>query len=530
MSFPGKLVGIDLGTTFSAIATLDDHGQAVTLPNREGEMLTPSAVLLENGSAVVGQAARDVALEQPDRVAMLIKRFMGLPALGQKVAGRDFRPETLSALILRKLVQDAAHRIGPVRRAVITVPAYFDDTRRKATKDAGRIAGLDVLDILDEPTAAALAYSFQPPPGSGDLETGLPLHERTVLVYDLGGGTFDVSLVRLAQRRFETLAIEGDVRLGGKDWDDRIVDYVAQKFIAEHGSDPRSDPISLAALNAAAERAKRTLSILQQTTVRCTHAGKMLNVPITRAEFEGMTRDLLTRTRLTAQQVLRDAGLGWEKVDRILLVGGSTHMPMTGQMIQEISGKVADNSLAVSEVVARGAALHAGIVAARASLAGGVGTADGDALDDATRAALGQVVEINVNSHSLGIEVKQGNERINDILVKKNTQLPTAASRVYRTVSENQTRVRVKVLQGEAPQADACISIGECWIEGLPASLPKASPVQVRCGVGSNGLIDVMALDMTSGKMARTEIHRSSGLSDEEIAREAAWVQGLKIQ
>ena len=197
---PGKLVGIDLGTTFSAIATLDERGQAITLPNREGEMLTPSAVLIEEGGVVVGQAARDVALEMPGSVAMLTKRYMGNPLFGQKVAGRDFRPETLSALILRKLVQDAEHRIGPVRQAVITVPAYFDDTRRKATKDAGRIAGLEVLDILDEPTAAALAYSFQPPHGTTRpvAGTGAAQQEQIVLVYDLGGGTFDVTLVRLS--------------------------------------------------------------------------------------------------------------------------------------------------------------------------------------------------------------------------------------------------------------------------------------------------------------------------------------------
>jgi molecular chaperone DnaK len=522
----GKLVGIDLGTTFSAIATLDDRGQPVTLPNREGEMLTPSAVLIQDGGAVVGQAARDVALEQPDRVATLIKRSMGHPSFGRLVAGREFRPETLSAIILRKLVQDAELRIGPVAKAVITVPAYFDDTRRKATKDAGRIAGLDVLDILDEPTAAALAYSFQPSRAGAGLapDQVLPQEQRTVLVYDLGGGTFDVTLVRLSQRRFESLAIEGDVRLGGKDWDDRLVDHVAGQFQKQFGEDPRSDPQSLAVLSSAAERAKRTLSKLNQTTITCTHAGKVLTVPITRPEFEGLTRDLLTRTRLTTQEVLRRASLGWEKVDRILLVGGSTHMPMTGQMLQEITGKQPDNSLAVSEVVARGAAIHAGIVTARG------GGEEGLTLDAEVRGALGQVVEINVNSHSLGIEVKHQQERINDVLIPKNTQLPTAASRVYRTVVENQQRVRVKVLQGEAHQADACISIGECWIEDLPANLPKYSPIQVRCGCGSNGLIDVMALEMTSGKLARAEIHRSIGLPEEEIAREAEWVRSLRIQ
>ncbi len=523
MTAPGKLVGIDLGTTFSAIATLDDRGQAVTLPNIEGEMLTPSAILLEDGAAVVGQAARDVALEHPGLVAQIVKRSMGHPKYPHLVGGREFRPETLSAIILKKLVQDAERRIGPIGKAVITVPAYFDDTRRKATKDAGRIAGLDVLDILDEPTAAALAYSFQAGGISGPpLVAGkpLPIVERTVLVYDLGGGTFDVSLVRLSPRRFETLGIEGDVRLGGKDWDDRIVEFVAQRFKTQHGEDPRTDPVSLSALSQAAERAKRTLSKLTHASITCSHAGKTLTSQLTRAEFESITRDLLTRTRLTTQQVLNQAKMTWDKIDRVLLVGGSTHMPMTGQMIQELSGKIPDKSLAVSEVVARGAAIHAGIVASR------LGAAEADDIGD----MLGDVVEINVNSHSLGIEVKQGENRINDVLIPKNTQLPTAATRLYRTVVENQPRVRVKVLQGDAPQADMCISIGECWIEELPAQSPKSSPVQVRCGVGSNGLIEVTATDMTSGKAAHAEIHRAVGLSDEEIAKEAAWVGSLAIQ
>jgi len=521
MAKPGKLVGIDLGTTFCAVATLDERGQAVTLPNLDGEMLTPSAILLEGQSAVVGQSARDVALEQPDRVAMLVKRFMGHPKFGYPVAGREFRPETLSAILLKKLIQDAEHRLGPIAKAVITVPAYFDDTRRKATKDAGRIAGIEVLDILDEPTAAALAYSFQKSQNPIEIQPGvpLPIEEQTVLVYDLGGGTFDVTLVRLSRHRFESLAIEGDVRLGGKDWDDRIVEYVANKFKAQHGDDPRTDPITLASLNQSAERAKRTLSKLQQTNITCSHAGKVLTVPLTRAEFENITRDLLMRTRLTTQHVLQQAKVGWDKVDRILLVGGSTHMPMTGRMIAELSGKTPDSSLAVSEVVARGAALHAGIVAARL----------GESAGDPAMEAFEDVVEINVNSHSLGIEIRKDKDRLNDILIPKNTQLPTKATRVYRTATENQTRVRVKVLQGDASQADACISIGECWVDGLPANLPKNAPIQVCCGVAANGLIEVTAQDMTSGKSAHTEIHRASGLSDEDIAKETAWVRGLEV-
>lgn len=522
----GKLVGIDLGTTYSAIATLDDHGRPYTLPNRDGDMLTPSAVLLlDDGSAVVGQAALDVALEQPDRVATLVKRRMGYPEYGRPVAGRNFRPETLSAILLRKLVQDAELQIGPIRQAVITVPAYFDDTRRKATQDAGQIAGLDVIDILDEPTAAALAYSFQSQPGV----RGTPLvqtegSERTVLVYDLGGGTFDVTLVRLAGRRFQCLAIEGDVRLGGRDWDDRLVDHVANQFVRQHGCDPRTNEQTLANLTSAAERAKRTLSRVPQTSVTCSHEGRMLTVTLTRQEFETLTRDLLIRTRMTAQQVLRQAGLNWEQVDEVLLVGGSTHMPMTRQMMHELTGKQPNSSLAVSEVVARGAALHAGIVATQHS-------SSPEGLEGSARELLGQVVEINVNAHSLGVEVRnRQQERVNNVLVTKNTQLPAAASRVYYTVAADQRVVRVKVLQGEATRAEDCIPIGECWIEELPPNLPNHSPIQVRCGVASNGLIEVLALDMTSGKMARTVIHRQSGLTDEEIAREAAWVQSLRYQ
>jgi molecular chaperone DnaK len=522
-----SLIGIDLGTTFCAVATLDDRGRPVTLPNRDGEMLTPSAVYFApDGGAVVGQPALDLALEQPERVAMLIKRRMGYPDYGRTVADRLFRPETLSAVILRKLAQDAEIHVGPVKQCVITVPAYFDDTRRKATMDAGRIAGLEVIDIIDEPSSAALAYSMQQAAGTGPegLAALAPpaAGPRIVLVYDLGGGTFDVTLVKLAKKRFQVLAIEGDVRLGGKDWDDRLVNWAADRFQQHYGSDPRTDPHSLAALNAAAERAKRTLSKLEQTTLTASHAGNRLVVPLTRAELENLTKDLLVRTRLTTQQVLNQSGLTWDQVDKVLLVGGSTHMPATSRMLAELTCKEPDRSLAVSEVVARGAAIHAGIVKQREDeIRGGTGSA---------LELLADVVEISVNAHSLGVEVKKEKERFNDRLIPKNTQLPAAVSRVYSTAHDNQTRVRVRILQGEAQQAEACIPVGECWIDGLPGDLPRGSPVQVRCGVAANGRIEVMALDMTSGRMAKAEIHRPGGLTEDEIAHEAAWLQSLKIQ
>jgi molecular chaperone DnaK len=511
-----SLIGIDLGTTFSAVAALDDRGRPYTVPNRDGDVLTPSAVYLgADGTAVVGQPALDLALDHPDRVATLVKRRMGYPDLDRKVGGRDFRPETLSAVILRKLADDAALQLGPVSGCVITVPAYFDDTRRKATMDAGRIAGLDVLDIVDEPSAAALAYS---------LQGGVGAPAGTYLVYDLGGGTFDVTLVSLGRKRFRVLAIEGDVRLGGKDWDDRLVDWAADTFQRQAGgADPRRDPLSLVALQAAAERAKRTLSKVEQTTLTVSHAGHRVPLAVTRAEFERLTQPLLVRTRMTTMGVLRQAGLTWEQVDRVLLVGGSTHMPAVGRMIADLTGKEPDRSLAVSEVVARGAAAHAGIARRRED---GIRRGDTPASD-----LLADVVEISVNAHSLGVEVKQADgSRRNNVLIAKNTQLPAAVTREYFTAADNQTRVRVRILQGESPQAAACIPVGECWIDGLPADLPKGSPVEVRCGVGANGRIEVTARDRTSGRTAAATIHRPGGLTEAQLAAEAAWVKGLKIQ
>ena len=515
------IVGIDLGTTFCAVAHLDDRGRPVTIPNREGEVLTPSAVYLTGtGEAVVGQPALDVALEQPDKVAMLVKRQMGRADYGRLVTGRSFRPETLSAVILRKLVQDAEQHLGKITQAVITVPAYFDDSRRKATIDAGRIAGLDVLDILDEPSAAALAYTFQQSAAAHLAPGELPPDAaKTILVYDLGGGTFDVTLVKLGKKRFQTLGIEGDVRLGGKDWDDRLVNHVAEQFRQTHGGDPRTDEQSMAMLDSSAERAKRTLSKVDSATITCTHDGKKMTVAITRAEFENLTRDLLLRTRLTSQQVINQAGMKWDAVEKVLMVGGSTHMPATGRMLKELTGKEPDRSLAVSEVVARGAAVHAGIIAARKAREANI----------AHSAVFDEIVEISVNAHSLGVEVRKADARLNNRLVVKNTQLPAAVSRVYFTAQDNQSKVRVRVLQGEAQQAEACMPVGECWIDGLPANLPKGSPVQVRCALAANGLIEVMALDMTSGRMAKAELKRTGGLSDAEIATEAEWVAGLKV-
>ena len=270
---------------------------------------------------------------------------------------------------------------------------------------------------------------------------------------------------------------------------------------------------------AAAERAKRALSKVDQASVTVVHAGQRLTLPVTRAEFEGLTKDLLVRTRLTTQHVLGQTGLTWPEVDKVLLVGGSTHMPATGKMLAELTRKEPERSLSVSEVVARGAALHAGIRPSQGQFAGA-----------ATMSALADVVELNVNAHSLGVEVRHDGERINHKLVPKNTQLPAIVEQVYHTAADNQSRMRVRILQGEAQQAEACIPVGECWIEGLPANLPKGSPVRVHCGVAANGRIEVTATDLTSGRAATAAIHRPGGLTEEQIVREASWVQNLKVQ
>jgi molecular chaperone DnaK len=515
-------VGIDLGTTYCAVAQLDERGKPVTIPNRDGEVLTPSAIYFAGeNQVVVGKAALDVSLEQPENVATLVKRQMGRADYGRPVAGRNFRPESLAAVILRKLVQDAQHQIGPISKAVITVPAYFDDARRKATMDAGRIAGLEILDIIDEPSAAALAYTVQQSAlaklAPGELPNDAP---RLVLVYDLGGGTFDVTLVKLGRKHFQVLGIEGEIFLGGRDWDERLAKYVAELFQKEYGTDPLSDSQSAALLFASAERAKCTLSKVPAATMTCSHAGRMMKTSVTRELFEGLSRDLLLRTRMTTRTLLSRANRTWGEIDKVLLVGGSTHMPMIAAMLRELTSQEPERNLAVSEIVARGAAAHAGILQAR------------QRPEDLTReqAQYAEIVEVNVSAHSLGVEIRQGRERLNNKLILKNTQLPAQVNRVYRTVQDGQTRVRVRILQGEANQAEACIPVGDCWIVDLPPKLPKGTPIEVRCAMASNGRIQVTAIDQLTGRSASVELQHNSGLTEAQLASEAAWLNTLQIQ
>ncbi len=351
-------VGIDLGTTYSAVAYIDDTGRPVTLVNAEGDLVTPSVVLFEGDTAVVGKEALKALATEAEQVAQCAKRELGERTFHKAIEGRAFPPEALEAFVLDKLRRDAARHLGDFSKVVITVPAYFDEVRRKATQDAGYMAGFEVLDIINEPTAAAIAHGFL----KGFLSRDGSANEtRRLLVYDLGGGTFDVTVMEVSGHDFLALATDGDVQLGGQDWDQRLVNYVAEEFKRTHELDPREDPNTAGRLWRECEDAKRTLSARSKVSISCDYKSQAIRVEITRDKFEEITQDLLDRTKFTTRQTLQAAGLGWSDLDYVLMVGGSTRMPMVAGMLRELSGKEPDASVSVDEAVAHGAALHAAI-------------------------------------------------------------------------------------------------------------------------------------------------------------------------
>lgn len=529
-----NLVGIDLGTTMSVIAHLDPSGVLTTLPNDQGEPLTASAIYIDGTHVVVGKDARQAAESHPDKVATYMKRDMGKRAYSRRVDARQFRPETLSGILLRKLKLDAERKVGPITRAVITVPAFFDDARRKATEDAGRIAGLDVVHILNEPTAAALCYCLegQVDKRSGAVAPEFPDGRMTAVVYDLGGGTFDVTCIHLDAKRVDTLATDGAVRLGGKDWDDRIVKHVLKEFRAKHGVDLPVEQHT--ALANQAETTKKMIGRLPQADIAViSNDGRSLRMTLTRGQFEEMTRDLLVRTEFYLTEVVTkqarlpglDRNLTWSDIDRVLLVGGSTRMPMVREMLRRLTGKEPDFSLDPDQVVARGAAIYAAIQAVR----GEEGMLE---IDEELVEKVAQVGIVNVNSHSLGVPAfsREKNRAVSAVLIPKNHHLPHAESQVFRLRDAGATKLTIKVLEGEAPDPDANIELGQCMITDLPPGLPRGSPVQVRLSYGANGLVSVMALDMTGGTFAHATIERKSGLSDQEIEQQRQYVASLNIQ
>ena len=488
--------------------------------NSEGDRLTPSVVLMDGNNAIVGKEAMKAMSTEADHVAQCAKRDMGHRAYHRTLDGKHYPPEVLQAWILNKLRGDAAQQIGPFEKVVITVPAYFDEVRRKATQDAGYMAGCEVMDIINEPTAAAVAFGFQqgflkaadPRPASGCPGCPDTDRPRRVLVYDLGGGTFDVTVMEIRGSEFLALATDGDVALGGYDWDQRLLNIAADAFQQAHGADLRQDAAAAGKLWRECEDAKRTLSTRPKAPILAEYKGRANRVEVSREQFEEATQDLLDRTRFTCVQALRAAGLEWSDVERVLLVGGSTRMPMVRVMLQQLSGKPPDASVAADEAVAHGAALHAGLLLAKL---------DGRPANFSIR---------NVNSHSLGVVGvdPQTKRRRNGIVIPRNTPLPVSAVRQFKTAKQGQRSILVQIVEGETPSADDCTAIGRCSVAGLPPGLPAKSAVDVVFHYKADGRLKVRVHVPHSQRQVETEIVRENGLNKEHMDAWRMFISGRK--
>jgi molecular chaperone DnaK len=507
----GHTVGIDLGTTFSTLAVLDKEGNPVAIPNDEDDTATPSLILLsESGHVVVGPNRMRAAMEDPKNVVDRIKREMGNYDFHRTFDGQEITPEFMSALILKKLRQDGENKIGPIGNAVITVPYYFNDARRKATQDAGKIGGVNVIDIINEPTAATLTYAWS----RGELGaiTADEAPPRLALVFDLGGGTFDVTVVRYTPTHFQVMATDGDVYLGGIDWNDRLLDFLAEEFKATHGSDPRESPEAVQMLRNDCDLAKMALSDSDQTTLTCRHAGKSHSVTVTRQQFEEMTADLIQRTLDTTDLVLEQAKITADQLDAIVLVGGSTLMPRVVEALEQHTGKVASHDISPFTAVAQGAAIHAAILEAKHR-------GDASEFAETVRKHLTSIRQEEVNSHGLGVVARnpRSDKMINHVMIPRNSKLPIEVTQTFKTNADGQERVSIHVTEGDAPDPNACSLIGTCRITDLPKDLPQGSPIDVSYSFDTSGRISVRAQDKTGGKEALITIDRRGGLSEDEV-------------
>jgi len=541
-----KIAGIDLGTTYSAIAHFDEHGKPDIIPNSDNERITPSVILFEDGEVIVGKIAKYQAVSHPENVVQCVKRHMGEPDWVRIIDDREYTPEILSAILLKRVVTDAEDAINEaISEVVITVPAYFNDAERKATLDAGKIAGLSVLGLLNEPTAAALAF------GMDNLDKN-----TRALVYDLGGGTFDVTIIEINGQNIKVLATDGERRLGGRDWDDMLLNYVSESFMAEHDIDPRDDLEAYQDLVTKCEDAKKALTRKPKANIFVQCGGKSHKVKITRDIFNDLTGPLLEQTETYLEVVLQKANLAWEDLDVVLAVGGSTRMPQVYEMLTRVTGKVPEKGVNPDECVALGAVYWAAIMLvhgadklkvkaeqaeaenAASEIVAEYSQAASEAAAEVVAAIPGDLADVlvnmtvqNVNSHSLGIvTVAPDGSRRNLIMIPEQTLLPASVTKIFGTAQANQITVDIKIVEGEAEDPDDCAEIGICRIEDLPANRAAGAKVSVSYTYNGDGLVEIFAKDHESGIDAHVQIMRESNLNEDQIAEKQSELSGLAVQ